>query len=318
MNDRDDLLRKLKKIRKLTAEVARDLEFMEPDDPEPTPGPNRRVAGAVCVPKQLPRELQLEAARQAIEINPLNSPQIGAMPLAALGAAAGDPFRIAVVTGKFWGPTPRTLSVRFLDTNSSALKSKILANLNAWSKTCGIKFAETRGTGQVRITRVVDGHWSYVGTDILSIPSNEATMNLEEFTVNTPDSEYRRVVRHEAGHTLGFPHEHMRRQLVNLIDRDKAFRFFRRTQGWDRATVEQQVLTSLDDRTIIGTDPDQTSIMCYQIPGEVTKNGRPILGGDDINDTDAAFAGRVYPKPRGTRVPLGADSADEDEMAETT
>ena len=39
-------------------------------------------------------------------------------------------------------------------------------------------------------------------------------MNLEAFTMQTPDSEFHRVVRHEAGHTLGFPHEHMRKAIV--------------------------------------------------------------------------------------------------------
>ncbi len=37
--------------------------------------------------------------------------------------------------------------------------------------------------------------------------------------MQTPESEYHRVVRHETGHTLGFPHEHMRKELVEKIDR---------------------------------------------------------------------------------------------------
>ena len=55
------------------------------------------------------------------------------------------------------------------------------------------------------------------------------TMNLEGFTMRTPESEFLRVVRHEAGHTLGFEHEHMRTQLVQRIDRKKAIAYFRRT-----------------------------------------------------------------------------------------
>ena len=120
-------------------------------------------------------------------------------------------------------------------------------------------------------------------------------MNLEGFTMNTPESEFKRVIRHEGGHTLGFPHEHMRRQLVALIDPEKAYRYFQRTQGWSRTVVDQQVLTPLDDASIFATPPDQTSIMCYQLPGEITKNGRPIIGGLDINATDRAFGLRIYP-----------------------
>jgi hypothetical protein len=36
--------------------------------------------------------------------------------------------------------------------------------------------------------------------------------------------------------------------------------------------------------------------MCYQIPGSITKNGQPILGGLDIDPTDYAFAAKLYPK----------------------
>jgi hypothetical protein len=123
-------------------------------------------------------------------------------------------------------------------------------------------------------------------------------MNLEGFTIRTPLSEFRRVVCHEAGHTLGFPHEHMRGTFVKRVDPQKAFRYFSETEGWSEQDVEEQVLTPLSDRTIIGTPPDETSIMCYQLPGSITRNGKPILGGTRINDTDRRFAARVYPPPR--------------------
>ena len=38
------------------------------------------------------------------------------------------------------------------------------------------------------------------------------------------------------------------------------------------------------------------SIMCYQIPGSITKDGKPIVGGLDIDPIDFAFAGSIYPK----------------------
>jgi len=84
---------------------------------------------------------------------------------------------------------------------------------------------------------------------------------------------------------------------VARIDRQKAYDYFRRTQGWSQQQVDQQVLTPLDDRSIFGTPSDQTSIMCYQLPGAITKDGKPIVGGLDINATDFDFIGRIYPKP---------------------
>jgi hypothetical protein len=170
--------------------------------------------------------------------------------------------------------------------------------MNAWSNSANVKFSQSASDPQVRIARTADdGYWSYLGTDILSIPANEATMNLDSFTSQTPESEFHRVVRHETGHTMGFPHEHMRRALVAKIDPKKAIAYFQRTQGWTAAEVRQQVLTPLEESSLLGTDqPDPKSIMCYQIPGTITKDGRPIKGGLDIDAADRAFAAKIYPK----------------------
>ena len=68
--------------------------------------------------------------------------------------------------------------------------------------------------------------------------------------METPESEFHRVVRHETGHTLGFPHEHMRRELVDKIDRRKAIAFFEETQGWSEQEVIQQVLTPIEESSL--------------------------------------------------------------------
>ena len=123
-------------------------------------------------------------------------------------------------------------------------------------------------------------------------------MNLEAFTMDTPDSEFVRVIRHEAGHALGFPHEHMRKALVAKIDPKKAIAYFKATQGWTAAETKAQVLTPLNEKKLTGTIADPRSIMCYQIPGTITVDGKPIIGGKDIDEVDYAFVGRLYPKRR--------------------
>lgn len=168
-----------------------------------------------------------------------------------------EPQRIAVLTSKYWGAKPRRLTVSFMETTPTDLRTRIISHMNAWTKTGGVSFAWTSGTGQIRISRGGGGYYSYLGTDVLLIPKNRQTMN-------TPESEYKRVVRHETGHTLG---EHMRKALVARIDPQKAYDYFWRTYRWDKATVDEQVLKSLDERSLMATLPDQTSIMCYQLPG---------------------------------------------------
>jgi hypothetical protein len=247
-----------------------------------------------CTVKAVPERLVVKAAQVARQINPVNAPRRA--PLAALGMGAPSPRAIAVATTKYWGPTSRQLTVSFIESTPADLRARIVNHLNAWTRSAGISFAETQGTGQVRISRGGGGYWSYLGTDVLLIPKTRPTMNLEGFTMSTPESEYKRVVRHEAGHTLGFEHEHMRKELVSRLDPAKAYAYFLRTQGWSKQDVDEQVLTSLDDQDIMGTPPDQTSIMCYQLPRSITRDGKPIRGGNDINATDYAFAGKIYPK----------------------
>ena len=249
-----------------------------------------------CTLKALPARLLVSAAETATKINPVNAPLLGSPAGSAADFHIDEPQRIAVLTSKYWGPSPRTLTVSFMESTPADLRARIITHMNAWTNTACISFAETLGVGQVRISRGPGGYYSYLGTDILHIPRNQQTMNLQGFTMNTPESEYRRVVRHETGHTLGFPHEHMRKALVARIDPVKAYEYFARTQGWDKQMVDQQVLTPLDERSLMATPADQTSIMCYQLPGSITRDGEPILGGVDIDQTDYAFAGQIYPK----------------------
>jgi len=251
----------------------------------------------LCQPKSLPREQWVAAAQRAVAVNPANHPHVEHL-VRLIPQFQPSPEHIAVVTAKYWGTKGVDLTVGFFDTPDLALRRRILLHMNAWAKSANVRFVESTSDPKVRIARVAnDGYWSYVGTDILSIKSGEQTMNLEGFTMQTPESEFHRVVRHETGHTLGFPHEHMRRELVNKIDRQKAIAYFGQTQGWSTQEVEQQVLTPIEEASIRGTPhADPNSIMCYQIPGIITKDGNPIVGGLDIDAMDYAFAGKIYPK----------------------
>ncbi len=250
---------------------------------------------------RLPPHQQIEAARAAVAENPMNAPggvEYIPAPKEDEEAAMPKAFRLALVTSKWWGSGGVRLTVSFLDSPAADLRARIVQHMNAWSQSANVQFVETASGGQVRIARTPgEGYYSYLGTDIRQIPAGQPTMNLDSFTMSTPESEFHRVVRHETGHTLGFPHEHMRRQIVVRIDPAKAIAYFASADGWDAQTVRDQVLTPLEDATLTATpDADVTSIMCYQLPGTITVDGQPIPGGLDIDASDFALAARLYPR----------------------
>lgn len=254
-----------------------------------------------CSVKELPEDEQVGAAHTAIEINPANRPLIGLLakllPDKVMEKVERPAF-LSVLTSKFWGSDGAKLTVSFFDNPTKACRDLILAHMNAWYNEAhvNIQFLPTDGTGDVRVAFERSGYWSYLGTDIKHIPNNKQTMNLQGFTERTALSEYRRVVRHETGHTMGFPHEHMRGAIIARLDPEKTYDYFARFQGWDRQTTKEQVLTPLSESSIRGTtDADDDSIMCYQLPASITRDGIAIPGGNDINPTDAAFAAKQYP-----------------------
>jgi hypothetical protein len=306
---KQQLLDTLAQIAKLAAAAAQATDSH--DDGAETSEAGSKTAPAAsqigCSIKEVPGRLQTKAAEVATEINPVNAPSLIALnSLNEIAAAVSDPQFLTLLTTKYWGPTPRVLTVSFMETTPADLRARILSHMNAWATSGCISFKQTTGIGQIRISRAGSGYWSYLGTDVLLIPKSKPTMNLQGFSMSTPESEYKRVVRHETGHTLGFPHEHMRKELVARIDPQKAYAYFLQTQGWNKATVDAQVLTPLKANEIVGTAADQTSIMCYQLPGSITKDGQPILGGKDINTLDYAFVARIYPKP-GSQAVIGQE-----------
>jgi hypothetical protein len=249
-----------------------------------------------CDIKLLPEGQWVGAALAAAAENPANAPATSILAL-ALPHAVIEPEHLALVTQKFWRSHGVHLTVGWMDTPPADLRRRILSHMNAWGTFADVRFSESSVDPQVRISRGPGGHWSNLGTDILSVPGDQPTMNLQGFTMDTPESEFVRVVRHETGHTLGFPHEHRREEIVSRIDRAKAIAFFEETQGWDAAKTTQQVLTPLERSALVATaTADPHSIMCYGLPGTIMRDGRPIPGGGDINASDGAFAAGVYPK----------------------
>ena len=297
-------------------------------------------------PTNVPPQSAIHALHFALAKSGLSAPAAAAADDASDAILPHDPQfstvvvpeALAIMTQKYWGTDGVRLTVGFIDVApypSLRLQAKIVAYMNKWSQYCNAAFMLTRGNPQAADVRVSllgekkrngvvvkeGGYWSYIGTDIWSIARDEPTMNLQGFSLDTPDIEYARVVIHETGHTLGFPHEHMRTEIVDGIDVEKAVAHFLQTDGWSRETTIQQVLTPLNPASIRATEKaDTQSIMCYSLPAEIMKNGIGVPGGTVIDTLDASFAASQYPRigtSRGARsaaiqsVPTVSEEDDE-------
>ncbi|QKS45700.1 hypothetical protein HUB94_15600 [Paenibacillus cellulosilyticus] len=176
--------------------------------------------------------------------------------------------------------------------------------MNAWNVSANVVFTETELTNnpQVRISFDNSGYWSAIGTTITSVPQDQATMNLGGLTVDTPESEFRRVVRHETGHTLGFLHEHQRPEIANRIDPDKAIAHYKAIYNWSEAMTRATILNAINPDSATQTIlADPNSVMCYPLPASIMKDGIAIEAGRDISASDMAFAATLYPKPNTSR-----------------
>jgi hypothetical protein len=110
-----------------------------------------------------------------------------------------------------------------------------------------------------------DGSWSYLGRDVLTIGTDQRTMNFG-WDLRTPDG--KATALHEIGHTLGKPHEHQNPKAGIVWDEDAVYRALGGPpNSWDRATTYHNILRKLDSSEIEGSTWDPDSIMHYPFAG---------------------------------------------------
>lgn len=132
------------------------------------------------------------------------------------------------------------------------------------------------------------GSWSCLGTDCLTVPIGEATMNYGWFDVAT--------VIHEFGHSLGLIHEHqnMRGKLIDW-NKPKVYAWAAATQGWDEATTDENILNKYSIDQTNGSEFDPESIMLYFFPASLTNNNVGTHENMRLSKYDAMYISSVYP-----------------------
>jgi astacin (peptidase family M12A) len=222
----------------------------------------------------------------------------------------GPRLRAAVVRLKLW-ENGRTLRVKFLD-GVREVQGKVEAVAKEWEELVNLEldFVSSGAAADVRISFAEQGFsWSTVGTDALTVPQNEATMNYGWLEPSTSIREYQRVVRHEFGHALGMIHEHQNPAALGQIpwDKPKVYAYYAQ-QGWTKEDVDFNIFDVLAEDTTNHSAFDPTSIMEYAVPDSLTVGSYAIGWNTEFSPMDIEFMRRQYPKDAQgvTKLTIGA------------
>ncbi|MDX1415003.1 MAG: M12 family metallopeptidase [Candidatus Promineifilaceae bacterium] len=248
----------------------------------------------VCIDRILPEDMIEEAAEKAIEINPSNRPAVSFSP--GLGVAPLGMLDLAALTAKKWD-NGRVLHVRFLD-GDPIVQQKLQPFAHQWSQFANITFAfDDHPDAEIRISFKAKGSWSYLGTDALSVPRHEPTMNFGWLKPNTADDEYSRVVIHEFGHALGCIHEHQNPSTDIPWDKEAVYKYYAGPpNNWDKDKTDHNLFRKYSEDITQFSQFDEDSIMLYSVPNKFTIGDFEVGFNRELSDTDKTFISTLYPK----------------------
>lgn len=198
--------------------------------------------------------------------------------------------RIALLRAKLF-QTGTTLRVKFSASSTVAQRKEAQSSFEEIMRYANIDFRIATGTakGDVRVTfDPSGGAWSYIGTDILTMPSNRATMNLGFNDAGT--------YLHEICHTLGAIHEHQNPKGGIRWNKEQVYRDLSGPPNhWDRETIDHNMFEAYSDDQLNGTEFDPKSIMLYAIPKSWTLDGFSSTPNSVLSPKDKAWLAKQYP-----------------------
>jgi hypothetical protein len=144
---------------------------------------------------------------------------------------------------------------------------------------------------QVHITINFDsnnGSWSALGSKSME---RRPSMNFAWFDVGT--------VLHEFGHAFGLLHEHQSPYKIPFFtgidwNKPELYAWAKRTQGWDEAKVNEQIINPLSIFEVRGTWYDSESIMLYFFPGILTKDKKGTRQNRRLSKIDVTYIYSLY------------------------
>ena len=134
----------------------------------------------------------------------------------------------------------------------------------------------------IRIAFNPGGAWSQLGTGALNTDVSTATMNLEwldaPLSKNAFPGDDFGVIKHEFGHALGLVHEHNRADIDMRadgieLDTEAIYKLMKiKDPTWDKATIDANVIQTINVDSQNASDYDPLSIMHYRLDCNMFKN----------------------------------------------
>lgn len=214
---------------------------------------------------------------------------------------------------KLW-ENGRKIRCKFID-GQADVQAKVAAIAKEWEQFANLKIDFVAGgAADVRISFKEKGFsWSTMGTDALTVPSNEATMMYGWLDSNTPLREYQRVVRHEFGHAIGLIHEHQNPAAQGKIpwDKPKVYAYYAQ-QGWSTQDTDFNLFDAYADDSTNHSSFDRDSIMQYAVPDSLTIGSFAIGWNTELSPVDIEWTKKQYPKgaPALTELTVGAQRTE--------
>lgn len=205
-------------------------------------------------------------------------------------------FEMAAQTKKLWKPN-ETLGVYFFGGQDERTK-RVLNYASEWSNFSSIKFQATSKVDEakIRVAFQAPSSWSYIGTDALGVPRNEATVNFGWLDDTLAEQDYKQVVLHEFGHALGLIHEHQSPATKVKWNKPYVYWYFWQHHNWTKGEVDNNLFQEFEKTTTQYSSLDKKSIMAYYIPPQFTLDGQEFPQNYELSEMDKHYIGQIYPK----------------------
>lgn len=153
------------------------------------------------------------------------------------------------------------------------------------------------GEAEIRIGfEKQDGHWSFLGRQILDYGASKRTMNFD----NSDNWKIDTAI-HEIGHTLGLPHEHQN-PIAGIVWDEQAI--INDLAGfpnfWPESTTRYNILRKIQADAVQGSDWDPDSIMHYSfnaglIIAPAKYQTQPLVPAPGLSTRDKKWIKFFYP-----------------------